>query len=351
MFQDLIKDIDNTISGLKTNLEVVKYLEGRLLELNQIRTDLLKSTRDYNPYQAAKDSVKDDVLGILWKFAENALTASEEFDLPIFRNRLESAIFNPKTIELLLVGERLEVFVNLDQTAGTLDDYANAIKATREIIRQKNKGRYIKDPQVASQIWKEKFYGSAREGRNITPLTTNRKNRTSIYRQQYRWTINMRVAHFQSLAPFWRILDHGTVFLGSSWGGTEYPAIKPTNFVGKAVAEIRKQFTEYVKTAKQYLAEINQNVKYIDSAISYIQTISKQILENPERKFILQQVQRILGSKFSEANQTRLNQLLEGLLSGTITQEKFRLGRTSAGVEIRPRIRRIQNALRKYRSK
>lgn len=351
MFQDLIKDIDNTISSMKSNLEVVKYLEFRLVELNQIKKDLLQATKDYNPYKAALDNVKDDAPSILWKEAEKALVSSEEFDLPIFRNRLERAIFNPKTVSLAVAGNRLEVIVNLDQTAGTLDDYANAIKATRELIRKRNKGRYIKDPQVASQIWKEKIYGSAREGKNIEPLTPNRKNRTSIYRQQYRWTINTRVAHFQSLAPFWRILNNGTVPLASSWGGTEYPRTKPTDFVGKSTQEIRRQFTEYVKIAKDYLAEINQNVKYIDSAISYIQTISKQILENPERKFILEQIQRILGGKFSEANQNRLNQLLEGLISGTLTQEKFRLGTTAAGIEIRPRIKRIQNALRQYRSK
>lgn len=356
MFQDLIKDIDNTISSMKSNLEVVKYLEIRLVELNQIKKDLLQSTKDYNPYEAALNNVKDDALSILWKEAEKALVNSEEFDLPIFRNRLERAIFNPKTLSLSVVGTRLEVFVNLDQTAGTLSDYANAVIATRELIRnrgkkEKNRGQYMRNPQAASQIWKEKIYGAGREGKNIAPLTPNRKNRTAIYKQQYIWTINTRVAHFQSLAPFWRILNNGTVPLASNWGGTEYPNTKPTDFVGRTIQEIRRQFTEYVKLVKDYLAEINQNVKYIDSAISYIQSISKQILESPERKFVLEQIQRILGGKFSEANQSRLNQLLEGLISGTITQEKFSLGVTAEGKRIRPRVKRIQNALRQYRSK
>jgi hypothetical protein len=106
----------------------------------------------------------------------------------------------------------------MNDIAGDINDYAQAVEATREELNIKE-GR---DPKRASKIWRTKIYKGPR----------------------YFTTIKSRLSNTSSPAPFWSLLNYGSknVSMSSDIGGTPYPSRGGHHFVTQAEDEIKKFF-------------------------------------------------------------------------------------------------------------
>lgn len=207
----------------------------------------------------------------LYQEAYNAFKINNEFDIPEYVSRLNQAIFNPQTYEITkLSAESISIKINLDKTAGTLDDYARAVSKVRKQLEDSkgNKKPKKRNPTWASHAWAEKFYGPAREGKSIPDRVVTRIDKKtgkkitrikstpdpSKYIEKYWKTINARISNFSTLAPFWKILDQGTIKLKSDIGGKAYPINQKTNFVAKTISagyvEFRKQLSKLIVDKK-----------------------------------------------------------------------------------------------------
>lgn len=216
----------------------------------------------------------------LYNNAQIAFKINSEFDIPEYVSRLNQAIFNPQTYEITKQSaESISIKINLDKTAGTLDDYARAVSSVRKQLESSkgNKKPKKKNPTWASHAWKEKFFGPAREGKSIPDRVVTRIDRKtgkkitrikstpdpSKYIEKYWKTINARISNFSTLAPFWRLLDQGTIKLKSDIGGTAYPINQRTNFVAKTISagytEFGKQLSK-LRVDKKIAAEMKEIV-------------------------------------------------------------------------------------------
>lgn len=291
-----------------------------------------------------------------------AISINQEFDFSPYRERFLSVAENPNIISIVQTGTEFFVDIRMDEVAGSIHQYAEAIKKVREILQSQKRVQVSAPEYLKSHFWREKFYGPAREGKKVKRRRFNKESKTyeeiDITDQQiekYWNTINMRMQHFGSLAPFWEIIDKGTVVMkgamGSS-GGTPYPTNSSTNFVDKTINEITRDVREF--EAEKY-EQLEQNVRRIRAIISEhldvlaefrgiitalenIEAIEEFPPEN-ENDYVLDTLER-LEPKIKYANPEKVANLLNAirdrdLSSLNITAEK-RIELTAPGG---PRVR------------
>jgi hypothetical protein len=346
MLSTFKREIQSEIDRLKNLKEIVEFLNAELAKLEKTKKLVEDRLDKLNPATEALAELKDVAKSFLLDEAMKAVRETKEFNLPIFRNRLKAAINDKRTITLYVIENRLQVKINLDVTAGTLEDYAKAILETREKIysaRRKTWLTWVHDPFLASYMWEEKYYKPAREGTTITPLTPNRKVDTAKYKEKYWKTIRMRVASFNSLAPFWRIIDEGTQPLQSDWGGYGYPNFGRTNFVRKSTDRMQSYFTllvtEKVNSIQHFIALLDQ----IDQKITYIQSLFENLVKGKTADLVRSTLEAHLKSKYPLADPLKREQLIQDLLNRVpISQEKVNLTQKGTGVRVRARVKELQ---------
>lgn len=356
MYNNFVKEIDKTIAELKELERVAIYLQEQRDNLISLRKEYKDLLKDFNPTQIAISEVLPLATDILKREALLAVRLTREFDLPIFRSRLEKAIEDPRTIAMKPYGNGLHIDIRLDLTAGRKEKYAEAISAAREFL---NIGWVTRiDPEMGSHMWEEKYYKPAREGGQIPQKASfpkrkgdkkRAKDRTAKYIQDYWNTIRIRVMLFGSLAPFWQILDEGSAGqnLSSDEGGSPYPDYGPTNFVQKTKDELKTIYKEQISKYKNTKKELESAITDIDSAIIYIDKLMNELLSSKE-KITLSQMKKNLGERANVVDQQRLLQIAQGIAEGKITggkQARVELGRSPEGKRIQLRIKRILKML------
>jgi len=197
-----------------------------------------------------------------------AVMTNPEFNTILFLRGLVKAIKNPNTIILSRNGdEGIFVRINLNETAGSIEDYKNAIDKIRLDIMNSNyenqgpgKAWNVTSPELASRLWETMYYGPAREGRPatrrkynfITKTYEKRDVRTEVV-AKYWATMQKRLQVAGKPAPYWEIIDKGMIGMGGS--GRAYPIPKATNFVAKAVGKIKTSFIREKNKTKKMLEE------------------------------------------------------------------------------------------------
>jgi len=203
---------------------------------------------------------------ILMKHIEKAVKTNKEYDHPFFLRRLKIVVNNPDLIYITKLSKDhfSKVEIRMNEVAGSLEEYAQGIIKAREHFK-------VRDFHMKSDwFWEEKYYGQAREGRPLPE--TREKHRKSWNLQDKReglinryWeTMQHRMDSVGRVAPFWELLDQGSIPMSSDRGGTPYPKGERTSFVRNAIWEIedwingKKHYTEQTYDEEVYERDIIQ---------------------------------------------------------------------------------------------
>lgn len=214
---------------------------------------------------------------ILIKHVKNALNSSAEFSQPLYSRGLLEACSQEGIIDLIkfnVTSGTFQVEILMNRFAGTLEDWANAVKKVREQIHKDSKRMGVADANLASYMFYEKYFSVDVYGKGLPPIPYMSKGKikfrevkTEKYKGKYTATINKRLEASSKLAPWWEILDKGTsnVKLSSDRGGYSSIFTSPTNFVEKARQEIyrvgRELYEDRLASEKKDAQRIAKNVR------------------------------------------------------------------------------------------
>jgi len=274
-----IAEIDAVIERLGKSLaEVTKQLE------------ILKSV---NPLTVASRYAFQDTLResdtVLVDNIYRAVQINTEFNHPIFLERLLEVASTPGIIIMTQSGRRLNVRINFGRVAGNLDKWARAVDTVR---REKGISIYSisnvdnPDPQLLSHFWAEKYYKPAREGKTFI---WGHRNSAELYAEKYWDTMFRRLTVSGELAPFWELLDKGSVAMSSDIGGNPYPVNTPTNFISRTIQTLQEF---YNSSLADYETQIKKDVEESGKELTSIQSAIIKIIADLEKikvKLLLEQ--------------------------------------------------------------
>jgi len=318
---------------------------------------------------------------LLWRSIKNGAEETREYNDPRFLDGLKLAVEDDRTITIEYNQSDFtikNVLIDLNLTAGTLEEWAGAISGAREMLRNARGGRYIKDTNVASKVWAEKIYKAGREGGTVYRRRRVKEEDdpnvssvdidvTAKYKDRYWETIALRFHKTKSPAPWWQLLDQGNVALKGA--GTPYPVNGATNFVSNTIESIKINFDtimynnivgrrksaewnwEYdakrVEEVKAYLKELNL-LKDNKGLEEYVKGFIKgepppppEQVTQPFDKVLERVAERLTElHKLEKADIPGLTKLIKNMVNGQFPAGKVRLGR-----DVRIRVKRIQNMI------
>jgi hypothetical protein len=253
---------------------------------------------------------------ILIKNTEKALETSREFSYAPFAERLILAVSEPAVLEitadLVSTTESPEIIVNINMNAvaGTIEQYAAAIKSVRD---EGMGGAFIKSgaPEVGSKVFYEKYYMVDREGGKVT-RTYKGKTRlnesfdkkgkrigksvrsyktehsasgptdiTEKYKGKYSALVAARLSSMGAIAPFWSLLDLGNanVKMASDEGGsTKRLSQRPTNFVNNSKAQIQEKGSiNFRSLHKEMKKQFDSELESINANITKLEDLGTRI--------------------------------------------------------------------------
>lgn len=350
MFNNLIQEIDSSITSLGQSLEALQYLKSLKRDIS---STLEKYEANYNNLISNNndqyiDYLRSEAQLILDEEIRSAVRVNTEFEHEVFLSRLMEVAYDPRTITILQkrIGRKIryDAKINFNAVGGSIREWGKAVTQTRKKLQM---SKYAKNPlgfksvpldaEWASYMWKEKYYMPAREGATSKPKRVGRStvNVDADRINQYWVTIRTRLSFCRSKAPFWQILDRGEVSLSSDRGGTPYPNNVATNFVQKAEARI-KQYTNQPReeVLEPLMDEINKLIRVLD----YINDLIK---ESSKKDLLLEETKKQLGSRYNFANLAKLNQVLDDIIAGNAVRSEVYLG-SYQGKRIRMRTKRLQ---------
>jgi len=300
MFQEIIKGINvdvklTQLSKLEEDVEsttLVSTLEmlykkaasiradiiDEILRVQNWKNDLLKLNLDFAAASKAVEIVRDRKVhqNILEKNIYIAVQTNAEFAQQMYLDRLIGVAQLEDLYNMFPLEQGgVEVSLNMNAVAGNLDEYARAVTLVRtEIQRESTKAKprafagRLADAGLRSHFWAEKFYGVAVEGRVIkTSHGKERPDKTEAYRKKYFDTIKRRLAACSHPAPFWELLDKGSIKMSSDIGGKPYPINVATNFVYNTVIELESHVNHTARLERRVL--LAKRDKALNSAEQY----------------------------------------------------------------------------------
>ena len=224
---------------------------------------------------------------ILRKNAVQAAMSTDEYNDEFFISRLEEATSDEACISYNVTGDSINVIIDLNVTAGSLEDYIDAVEAWRS-EHYGDKAR--PSPDLASRMWAEKIYGVDREGKSV--LRWNKKHTkshdvTANFEGKYWQTMEERLEMSGKIAPFWQLLNDGNTGGGE---GTPYPAQEPTYFVEKSEAETSLFYnntyisliTKLETQINKFLVTFQKQLDKISIVIDKCEAVRVQILRDEE---------------------------------------------------------------------
>ncbi len=362
MYEDLISRIQQDISEFTTLERALVYLEKRFNQFTKLLTTTdaaikeLDTQRDTN----VSEIVLADAFAILEKYALAAIRDTVEFNIGEYRLALINAVRDKRTIKILADPDKVRVRINLDLTAGNLNDYADGIKRARNILKVGFKKPNPMEASLASYMWMEKYYRPAREGTDIPQpkrdgdkgidKRTGKDKKPRVYNKTkyinaYKRTMKTRLSSFKKPAPFWRIINDGTPgTLESGNEGTPYPIVKPSRFVEKAKRRIEERLSTQFKKSSDSEAELRRKRQAIQKTLAFIEgeitRITAELGDPKTRKqFAIKKIYERLGQNFSNADMKKLLGVAEELASGGYDPtRRAELTRRGAAKRIRPRM-------------
>jgi hypothetical protein len=253
-------------------IEYIKALQESASadEFTELSAKQLEDAIYRRAFMDCVEIIQDKALNFLVTEAVRAIVITQEFNYDLYVNHLLSAMeANQKKLIAIhpRVGEKAIIVKVSFNILGKPEQWGKAIKAYRQQKGLgKSRGQIGEYGELSSHFWREKYYGSAREGTQVKKIyKTSRPSRdvTKKYKGKYRETIAGRLAILPSnKAPFWYLIEHGNadVSLGIDPEGVPYPTFGPTNFVRNTeevvLAAFLQIWTRYESEAREILESL-----------------------------------------------------------------------------------------------
>lgn len=313
--------------------------------LNKLIKDAQFATKELDDAVLAKKAVEDAATAVRKALevssrtsAESAYTESlrlvKEAAPIIYKNNAKAAAtasmeyaFDSFLVPLLRVGDesdlysitatgsgwnkRISVELMMNEVAGNIQDYADAVESVREFLGVKE-GR---DPALASSIWKNKIYGKG----------------------PYYRTIKDRLRDAVGAAPFWSLLNDGSknVRMSSDIGGTPYPSRGGHHFVEKTETELRDYYNGNLGIAKyQYDKDVEEATLSLEDAKYLLGKLQKDIDRLSRDSELIASVASSVGVTADELSASKIIIAANKVRRGELLPPRIRIG---AGTEKRIR--------------
>jgi len=215
-------------------------------------------------YGLSIDQTLVDAPNILKEEVETAVLTNDEYAYTPFLTPLLDIASDEELYNIIPGGtgwsRSITVELAMNEVAGDIEEYAQAVEAAREEMGSDPD----RDPIKASHIWRTKIWPSRGGG------------------GPYQHVISSRLANLPSLAPFWSLLNDGnkSVSMSSDIGGTAYPSHSGTHFVEKAERRIVKVFKDIFSKYKiNNRSQISELSALIDSYREALQRMYDAIQE------------------------------------------------------------------------
>jgi hypothetical protein len=289
------------LNSIAKSEEQIKLMKNEVKYVASIKPEI-----NNNAKKIAKDT--------LFNAALVALRTNKEFDDPLYRVPLFESIESDDTYLVRITGagfnSKVSVDINLDKSAGRLNMWADAIKSVRKSlgikIPRKDSKNYYKSAKSASHAW----------ARHYT-------NKDDIYTS----TIESRLEISAKPAPFWSILNFGTVALASDRGGFPTPKNKATNFVDKAEKDVALAIRGLFDTARenfnQSFADYNT---YLDEALSRQERLDSLRNEIKLELSSIRKLESTLNLEGQEINRNKLQAAVMDVKNNLSNKKTFEIG-------------------------
>ena len=321
MYQELIESLKANLPVIDissadivlADIDELKAMRATLTDELALETSSLVKMQGVDLYQVSKSYAISEgseyVTQVLTEEVDRALSINTEFDIPSYAGRLLEAVLSPDAFLIDVgVGDKvIDIDNNMDQVAGRIEEWGNAIKSARSKHDDPSYPRILGDhypsPAMASHFWAEKYYGTAREGKAVTRTYKKDGNGhkagetvdlSAKYSAKYWETMQNRLNACSSLAPFWEIVDQGTISAKRGLGGSgkAYPQNQPTNFVKHIQDRLKSIYNplyveahnnlvdlmdKFETTIESNIAKINVDIRDIDNSLSGLSSIPEGI--------------------------------------------------------------------------
>lgn len=332
--RELVDNIQNKVSEL---LEVLEDIDNILDVVDRDRV-IFAAAFDFT-YRIFEEKAFDFLLNQ----AKQAIISSVEYNYPPFISQFLTALtlnYNntPGMIQININSEQEEIIgVDIDLSSlGDVEIYAQAVKSARDKL-----GVSKASAVAASDMWREKIYGVAREGVRVFKRFKGQivrrsqefllegeseeshygdtgeeggeeKDITDRYINKYHDTI---IARLQELgddqAPFWEIIENGNAGLSMSSnigeGAYAYPSVEPTGFIRNTELAIFSAFYDtfriYKEEAALYLGGLIAENFGLEGFTGSVKDLPKQIKEEIK--------ERLLGTAIVSARETNFQGALD----------------------------------------
>lgn len=316
--RDVVDNAEVTREFLKRAKRVKERAEGRLVTARKELADLKSPQMAENAFQISVSQTLQEAPEILKSEIETAVLKNDEYAYTALLIPLLDVANDTELYEILAYGGgwAMSITVNLlmDEIAGNIQDYADAVQSTREEL---NVGR--SNPKKASDIWRNRIY------------PTRGKS------GPYGHTISTRLSYMASQAPYWSLLNDGnkTGSMSSDRGGTPFPSHAGTHFVQHAEEKIRKIFRIYFSGHKEQnrsdIALIKDQMDYVTELLGQLDSTIYEIEENLDNA---KSVARRLGKTMDQIDNNKLLDVVERVRSGELTSGRVNIGKRGSRVRI-----------------
>ena len=226
--------------------------------LRKLRDEIVKIRHDLGKiaYMEVVPQYKPHAHRILAENAETAAMNSVEYNLPMFITPLKKACLMDDSIAFIVLEEGdLGVYINLDRTAGSMSEYASAVAQARETFPKSKDGKE-RTPNQKSAYWAWYIYEAARGGAD--PMDKKDSEDEAVETGLYWTTMKTRFDFFRSLAPFWELIDQGSLVMAGS-GGWAHPEVEAQFFTSRARDEIRGEILhEYYEAFEDIYLQLDE---------------------------------------------------------------------------------------------
>ena len=355
IIRDFAGDIDRLKKSVEKVIEISKFVTEKIKsirkQLAQLERDLGKAgdktttVRRKGSYstiiepehplegEGERDQnidIYEKATAILYRNIEAAAKINTEYNHPFFLKRLRIVADNPDLIHITKTPYTSYpvVKIRMNEVAGSLEDYANGVKKARERFGVREfHGK-------TNWFWEEKYYGQAREARALPQIREKPSKNLQDKRQElinkYWETLQFRMDSVGKIAPFWELLDQGSMPMSSDRGGRPYPEGVRTGFIQDSIREIelwvagRRDYRDYDYEDEVLNSDIiKENIRNTEVMLSRYEKELENInnlLDEAELMEIdteiYEDITRRIDKRIDDVDKTKLNTLDIGLKTG-----------------------------------
>jgi hypothetical protein len=310
--QKILDDVNIATPSLQEAVLSKKRVENEIKFVNRAMEEA-RVKQSEEAFISAKETTIAEAPAIYAKKVKDAASRSEEYSYEQFLSPLLEVGFDDGLYNITSTGagwsRSVNVHLNMDEVAGTIGDYAEAVESARGSLGTKED----RDPDLASKIWRTKIYRHSR----------------------YFTTIKLRLLAAASPAPFWSLLNDGSknVSMASDIGGSPYPSRGGHHFVEQTEDAIRLFFLSTFRKAKEkYDSDVILLKDALLDARDLLVRLQNRVDELSSNSDLLSKVASEIGVSSDQLDASKIIVAADRIRSGDIFTTQVVVGR---GIRIR----------------